>query len=80
MSKSTTRLGSTVSGPVDRSGLRPGDAVGVYAKADLAEQVLGWRCELSVRQAIEHPLAWMRKCERARLGAGVPVDAAAGLR
>jgi hypothetical protein len=80
LSTSTTRLGFTLSAPVDRSGLRPGDAVGVYAKADLAEQLLARGGELSVRQAIEYALAWTGKCERARLGAGVPVDAAAGLR
>ncbi|NYG58559.1 UDP-glucose 4-epimerase [Nocardioides daedukensis] len=44
--------------PVRESGPRPGDAVGAYANVDRATEVLGWRAELTVADAIAAALAW----------------------
>lgn len=40
---------------------RPGDAVGAYANADRAAQLLGWRTELSLDDAIAHALEWAQR-------------------
>lgn len=40
---------------------RPGDAVGAYANVDRAFQLLGWRSQLSLDDAIESALAWGRR-------------------
>ena len=40
---------------------RPGDAVGAYANVDRAAELLGWRTELSLEDAIASALAWGEK-------------------
>jgi UDP-glucose 4-epimerase len=40
---------------------RPGDAVGAYANADRARELLGWQTELSLDEAIASALAWAGK-------------------
>lgn len=40
---------------------RPGDAVGAYANADKAEDLLGWHTELGLDEAIDSALAWGRQ-------------------
>ncbi len=52
-------FGSAV--PVAEAPPRPGDAIGAYANVDRARDLLGWRAELSVDDAIEAALAWTEK-------------------
>ena len=52
----TAAFGSEV--PAVEADPRPGDVVGAYANVDKAAQLMGWRSELSVTQAIETALAW----------------------
>jgi UDP-glucose 4-epimerase len=40
---------------------RPGDAVGAFANVDRSHQLLGWRAELSLEDAIASALAWGEK-------------------
>ncbi len=40
---------------------RPGDAVGAYANADRAAELLGWRTELSLDDAIRSALEWAQR-------------------
>lgn len=47
--------------PLAEAPPRPGDAVGAYANADRAAELLGWRTELSLRDAIASALAWGEK-------------------
>ena len=47
--------------PVTEAPPRPGDAVGAYANVDRAQQLLGWRSELTLTDAIESALAWGEK-------------------
>ena len=47
--------------PVTEAPPRPGDAVGAYANADKAAELLGWRTELSLDDAIRSALAWGEK-------------------
>ena len=37
---------------------RPGDIAGAYANADRAEELLGWKAEMSIEQAIVDALEW----------------------
>jgi UDP-glucose 4-epimerase len=43
---------------IDEAPSRPGDAVGAYANADRARELLGWQTELSLDDAIASALAW----------------------
>ncbi|WP_435770519.1 UDP-glucose 4-epimerase GalE [Nocardioides sp. SYSU DS0651] len=47
--------------PVTEAPPRPGDAAGAYANADKAAQLLGWKTELSLDEAIASALAWGEK-------------------
>ena len=47
--------------PVSEAPPRPGDAVGAYANVDTAAELLGWRTELSIEDAIASALAWGEK-------------------
>lgn len=47
--------------PVSEAPSRPGDAVGAYANADKAADLLGWRTELTLDDAIASALAWSEK-------------------
>jgi UDP-glucose 4-epimerase len=47
--------------PIREAEPRPGDAVGAYANVDRARQLLGWRSELSLEEAIASALAWARR-------------------
>ncbi|GAA1520089.1 UDP-glucose 4-epimerase GalE [Nocardioides humi] len=47
--------------PVVEAPARPGDAAGAYANADKAAELLGWRTELSLNDAIASALAWGEK-------------------
>ncbi|HWU23547.1 MAG TPA: UDP-glucose 4-epimerase GalE [Nocardioides sp.] len=47
--------------PVVEAPSRPGDAVGAFANADRALELLGWRTELSLDEAIRSALAWGEK-------------------
>ncbi|MBM9458368.1 UDP-glucose 4-epimerase GalE [Nocardioides sp. zg-536] len=47
--------------PVVEAPARPGDAAGAYANADKAAELLGWRTELSLDEAIASALAWGEK-------------------
>lgn len=51
--------GATV--PLSEAPPRPGDAVGAFANVDRASELLGWRSELSLEQAIASALAWGEK-------------------
>ncbi|MCL2613044.1 MAG: UDP-glucose 4-epimerase GalE [Nocardioidaceae bacterium] len=53
--------------PVVEAPSRPGDAVGAFANADRARDLLGWTTELSLDEAIRSALAWGEK-RRAILG------------
>jgi UDP-glucose 4-epimerase len=44
--------------PVTEAPPRPGDAAGAFANADKAAELLGWRTELSLDEAIASALAW----------------------
>jgi UDP-glucose 4-epimerase len=44
--------------PVTEAPPRPGDAVGAFANADRAAELLDWRTELTVDEAIASALAW----------------------
>ena len=52
-------VGKTV--PVTEAPPRPGDAVGAFANADKAAELLDWRTELSLDEAIASALAWGEK-------------------
>ena len=47
--------------PVTEAPPRPGDAVGAFANVDRSHQLLGWRTELSLQDAIGSALAWGEK-------------------
>lgn len=47
--------------PLAEAPPRPGDAVGAYANVDRAAELLGWRSELSIDDAIASALAWGEK-------------------
>ena len=47
--------------PVTEAPPRPGDAVGAYANVDKSAELLGWRSELSLDDAIASALAWGEK-------------------
>ena len=47
--------------PVSEAPPRPGDAVGAYANVDTAAELLGWRTELSIEDAIASALPWGEK-------------------
>jgi UDP-glucose 4-epimerase len=47
--------------PTTEAPSRPGDAVGAFANADRAAELLGWRTELSLDDAIASALAWGEK-------------------
>ncbi len=47
--------------PVREAPSRPGDAVGAFANADKAAELLGWRTELTLDEAIASALAWGEK-------------------
>jgi UDP-glucose 4-epimerase len=47
--------------PLTEAPPRPGDAVGAYANVDRAHQLLDWRTELSLEDAIASALAWGEK-------------------
>ncbi|QIX25589.1 UDP-glucose 4-epimerase GalE [Nocardioides sp. JQ2195] len=47
--------------PTTEAPPRPGDAVGAFANADRAKDLLGWKTELSMDDAIESALAWSNK-------------------
>jgi UDP-glucose 4-epimerase len=47
--------------PVVEGPPRPGDAVGAYANADKAGELLGWRTEATLDEAIASALAWGEK-------------------
>ncbi|WP_244930138.1 UDP-glucose 4-epimerase GalE [Nocardioides sp. W7] len=47
--------------PVVEAPARPGDAAGAFASADKAADLLGWRTELSLDEAIASALAWGEK-------------------
>jgi UDP-glucose 4-epimerase len=47
--------------PVVEAPPRPGDAVGAFANADKAADLLGWRTELTLDEAIASALAWGEK-------------------
>jgi UDP-glucose 4-epimerase len=44
--------------PITEAPPRPGDAVGAFANVDLATELLDWRTELSIDEAIASALAW----------------------
>ena len=44
--------------PLTEAPPRPGDVVGAYANVDKAAELLGWRAELSIDDAIASALAW----------------------
>ena len=47
--------------PLSEAPPRPGDAVGAFAKVDKSAELLGWRTELSLDDAIASSLAWGEK-------------------
>jgi UDP-glucose 4-epimerase len=47
--------------PITEAPPRPGDAVGAYANVDRAGELLGWRTELTLENAIASALAWGEK-------------------
>jgi len=47
--------------PTTEAAGRPGDAVGAFANVDRATELLGWRTELSLDDAIASALAWGEK-------------------
>ncbi len=47
--------------PVREAPPRPGDAVGAFANVDRAAELLGWRSELTLDDAIASALAWSEK-------------------
>ncbi|MBS45135.1 MAG: UDP-glucose 4-epimerase GalE [Nocardioides sp.] len=52
-------FGSSV--PLTEAPPRPGDAVGAFANVDKSADLLGWRTELTIDDAIESALAWADK-------------------
>jgi UDP-glucose 4-epimerase len=44
--------------PVREAPPRPGDAVGAFANVDRSAELLDWRTELSLEEAIASALAW----------------------
>ncbi len=44
--------------PLAEAPPRPGDAVGAFANVDRATELLDWRTELSIDEAIASALAW----------------------
>jgi UDP-glucose 4-epimerase len=47
--------------PVREAASRPGDVAGAFANVDKAHELLGWRTELSLEDAIASALAWGEK-------------------
>lgn len=47
--------------PITEAAPRPGDAVGAFANVDRATELLDWRAELSLEEAIASALAWGEK-------------------
>ena len=44
--------------PIREAPPRPGDAVGAFANVDRSRELLDWRTELSLEDAIASALAW----------------------
>lgn len=44
--------------PVREARARPGDVVGAYARVERAAELLDWRAELTIPEAVESALAW----------------------
>jgi UDP-glucose 4-epimerase len=51
---------------------RPGDALGAYARVELAERALGWRAELSIADGVRDALAWLQVRDAVLAGASSP--------
>ena len=49
---------------VTEAGPRPGDAIGAYARTDLASELLDWQAELSVADGIRDTLRWFETRDR----------------
>jgi UDP-glucose 4-epimerase len=49
-------IGRTI--PKQEAPPRPGDVAGVYANADVAMRLIGWKAELTIEQAISDALKW----------------------
>ena len=49
-------IGRTI--PKEEAPPRPGDVAGVYANADVAMRLIGWKAELTIEQAISDALKW----------------------
>ncbi len=47
--------------PIEEGPPRPGDAVGAFANVDRSAELMGWRAELSIDDAIASALAWAEK-------------------
>jgi len=47
--------------PLAEAPPRPGDAVGAYANVDRSAELLGWKAELTIDEAIASALAWAEK-------------------
>ena len=47
--------------PVREAPPRPGDAVGAYANVDRIAELIGWRAEQTIEDAIASALAWTEK-------------------
>ena len=47
--------------PISEAPPRPGDAVGAFANVDRSRELLGWRAESSLEEAIASALAWGEK-------------------
>ena len=47
--------------PIFEAPPRPGDAVGAYANVDRSAELLDWRTELTIDDAIASALAWGEK-------------------
>ncbi|KQT93602.1 UDP-glucose 4-epimerase [Marmoricola sp. Leaf446] len=47
--------------PVEEAPRRPGDSAGACADPSLAHQLLGWRCETTLTEAIASALEWDRR-------------------
>ena len=47
--------------PIREAESRPGDVPGAYANVDRSHELLGWRAELTIEDAIASALAWGEK-------------------
>ncbi len=55
--------------PVREAPARPGDVAGAFANVDRAVELLGWRAELTIAEAVESALAWAERRESVLAGA-----------